>query len=73
MAEVDILIDSQFGPAGSAPADDIPEFNETPVTVPGDLWFLDENSVLCADARDPDPHKYLLKGCQAEMVFTDPP
>lgn len=44
-----------------------------PVSLPGDLWVLGRNRLLCGDARIPASFDRLMDGEAAAMVFTDPP
>lgn len=39
----------------------------------GDLWRLGEHLLLCGDATKQEDVERLMKGCVADMVFTDPP
>ena len=72
-AEVDLIIDSQFSPVGATSADEVPGVADEPVSCLGDLWMLDEQCVLCGDARDPDTYAAILQGRLAAMVITDSP
>ena len=72
-AEVDLIIDSQFSPVGATPADEVPSVADEPVSCLGDLWMLDEQCVLCGDARDPDAYAAVLQGRLGAMVITDSP
>ena len=73
-AEVDILLDTASTTAVSA-ADALPaiETGKPATSKIGDLWILDEQRLLCGDARDPSTHDTLLAGNKAVMVITDPP
>jgi DNA modification methylase len=68
-------IDAAFEGSGGDEEDDLPALNETstPVTKPGDLWFLGEHRILCADAAKPESYARLLGDGRAQMIFTDPP
>lgn len=44
-----------------------------PVTVPGDLWLLNDHRILCGDALARSSYRQLLEQRKARMVFTDPP
>ena len=39
----------------------------------GDLWQLGHHSLLCGDALDPASYAAVMRGDQAQMVFSDPP
>ena len=51
----------------------VPETPVLVVTVPGDLWVLGRNLVLCGDALLSGSMERVLKGQPADMVFSDPP
>ena len=44
----------------------------TPITRLGDLWYLGEHRLICADSTLPETLERLL-GDGADLVFTDPP
>ncbi|MGD0354880.1 MAG: site-specific DNA-methyltransferase [Dehalococcoidia bacterium] len=44
-----------------------------PITKPGDLWFLGDHLLLCADATDLEAVQCLMGEYKAAMAFTDPP
>jgi DNA modification methylase len=74
-AEVDILIERAERDDDPVEVDEIPDLDEAtpPVSAVGDLWFLAEHRLLCADALKPESYARLLAGETAQMVFTDPP
>ncbi len=43
------------------------------VTQPGDIWVLGNHRLICGDATDPQTYAALMAGCEAQMIFTDPP
>jgi DNA modification methylase len=51
----------------------VPETADLAVTVPGDLWALGRNLVLCGDALVSGSMERVLKGQPADMVVSDPP
>ena len=51
----------------------IPELEETPITVPGDLWMLGDHRVLCGDATVRADVERLMASETVDLVFTDPP
>ena len=51
----------------------VPETPVLAVTVPGNLWVLGRNLVLCGDALSSDSMERVLKCQPADMVFSDPP
>ena len=58
---------------GLTDPDYVPEVQDDPVTVSGDLWELGEHRLLCDDATKPNGVERLMDGEKADMVFTDPP
>lgn len=75
LPEIDILIDeaAQSSPDPVGPEDECPEPTSQPVTRPGDRWILGRHALVCGDAKDPAVVELLMAGCQADMIFTDPP
>lgn len=53
--------------------DAVPPLPRTPSTKMGDVWRLGRHFLLCGDARDATAIKDLLRGEQADIIFTDPP
>ena len=51
----------------------MPEVPETPVTVPGNLWLLNEHRLICSDAMHVESFERLMAGGLSDMVFSDPP
>jgi DNA modification methylase len=58
---------------GLTDEDSIPEFPETPVSRPADLWILGNHRLLCGDATVATDVQRLMGGDAADLVFTDPP
>ncbi len=75
MGEIDLLIENlQPGAENDWVADALPEAEPgVRVTVPGDLWLLGNNRVLCCDPLDPSSYSKIMEGRKAAMVFTEPP
>jgi DNA modification methylase len=75
MGEIDLLIASLDGePAAEDPADAIPEpTTATPVSKPGDLWFLGDHRLLCRSVLETTALQTVMGEEHAAMVFTDPP
>ena len=74
VAEIDIIIDgTQDQGSGEAEVAPVPNSDVPIVTQPGDLWHLGPHRVFCGNARSLTDFAALLDGCQAAMVFTDPP
>jgi ParB-like chromosome segregation protein Spo0J len=49
-AEIDLLIDGGGVKQNQDPADHVPAANAEVVTVPGDLWTLEDHKIICGDA-----------------------
>ncbi len=75
LGEIDLLIDNlQPGTENAREADALPEAEPSVhVTVPGDLWLLGHNRLLCGDALQPSSFSKIMEGRKANMVLTDPP
>ena len=53
--------------------DKVPELEDDPVTVEGDVWILGNHRLMCGDSTSIDAVDKLMDGNKADMVFTDPP
>ena len=58
---------------GQTDEDAVPEFSETPIARPGDVWIMGPHRLLCGDATLATSYDALLQGAPVDMVFTDPP
>lgn len=58
---------------GQTDPDDVPEVQETAITVLGDIWTLGKHRLMCGDSTSIDAVEKLMNGQKADMVFTDPP
>ena len=58
---------------GLTDEDAVPEVEENPVSVPGDIWILGDHRVMCGDSTDAGTVAHLIDGGKADMAFTDPP
>lgn len=58
---------------GQTDPDDVPEVQETAITVIGDIWTLGKHRLMCGDSTSIDAVDKLMKGQKADMIFTDPP
>ena len=56
-----------------ADEDDVPEEQEDPGTVEGDIWQLGRHRLMCGNSGDIEAVHTLLAGKEFEMIFTDPP
>ena len=72
-ALAEILLGEETTTAGQTDEDDVPEFAETPVSKPGDIWVMGKHRVLCGDATDPTSYERLMGDSVANMIATDPP
>lgn len=76
IAEIDDVIGSvRFADPKQpdAPEDDVPQVVGPVVTRMGDVWELGRHRLVCGDARSATDMAALMKGEEADMVFTDPP
>ena len=69
--ELSRLMDS--GNEGLTDPDEIPEVQETPISVHGDIWELGPHRLLCGDSTVLTDVEKLMAGVKADMCFTDPP
>jgi len=69
---LDGLLDVQT-PEGLTDEDDVPEAQDKPVSVLGDIWQLGNHRLMCGDSTSIDAVEKLMDGHKADMVFTDPP
>ncbi len=58
---------------GLTDEDDVPDLEDDPVTVEGDVWILGNHRLMCGDSTSIDAVDKLMAGNKADMVFTDPP
>jgi len=58
---------------GLTDEDEVPELEDDPVTVEGDVWILGNHRLMCGDSTSIDAVEKLMDGNKADMVFTDPP
>ena len=65
--------DKEAANAGLTDPDDVPEPEENPVTVQGDLWVLGDHRLLCGDSTKEDNLTLLFNGSRPDLVFSDPP
>lgn len=75
-AQVDLIIGeaAEASPAAADEVDNMPRRPNGPtVTQPGDLWLMGRHRLICGDARDVTAYRALMRGEQADVVFTDPP
>jgi len=58
---------------GQTDPDDVPDVQETAITVLGDIWTLGRHRLMCGDSTSIDSVDKLMEGKKADMVFTSPP
>jgi len=58
---------------GLTDEDAVPEAPETPTTVEGDVWILDNHRLMCGDSTSIDAVDKLMDGGLADQFITDPP
>jgi DNA modification methylase len=73
--EIDVMLDGLQKPVEKeTTANAVPKItNLVPVTMPGDLWLLGKNRILCGDALLPETYSLLMGEKPADSVFTNPP
>ena len=58
---------------GNTDADDAPQLQPDPVTVPGEVWQLGRHRLLCGDSTSIHAFEKWMAGGKADLVVTDPP
>ena len=58
---------------GLTDEDSVPDIEDDPVTLSGDIWELGDHRLMCGDSTSIDAVDMLMDGNKADMVFTDPP
>jgi len=58
---------------GLTDEDSVPDVEDDPVTVEGDVWILGNHRLMCGDSTSINAVDKLMAGNKADMVFTDPP
>jgi len=71
--ELGRLLAAQDTAEGLADEDAVPEPQDNPVTVLGDVWICGKHRVLCGDATSIAAIEKILGDGLADMVFCDPP
>jgi DNA modification methylase len=70
--EIDLILEEVKEPLGEEAAPE-PDYDQEPVTKPGDLWLLGKHRVICGNSLRESTYRELLGSRRAAMVFTDPP
>ena len=58
---------------GLTDEDEVPELEDDPVTVEGDVWILGNHRLMCGDSTSIDAVDKLMAGSLADLIHTDPP
>ncbi len=58
---------------GLTDEDAVPDLQDNPVTVEGDVWILGNHRLMCGDSTSIDAVDKLMAGSKADCLFTDPP
>lgn len=58
---------------GQTDPDDVPELQETAITVLGDIWTLGKHRLMCGDSTSIDALEKLTNNNLVDMWLTDPP
>jgi len=58
---------------GQTDPDDVPEVQETAITVLGDIWTLGKHRLMCGDSTSIDAVYKLMNGTYPDLIHTDPP
>jgi len=58
---------------GQTDPDDVPEVQETAITVLGDIWTLGKHRLMCGDSTSIDAMETLTNKTLVDMWLTDPP
>jgi DNA modification methylase len=58
---------------GQTDPDDVPEVQETAITVLGDIWTLGKHRLMCGDSTSIDMVQKLLQSVKPHLMVTDPP
>ncbi len=70
--EIDLIMEeAKAAPEKEATPE--PDFDQEPVTKPGDVWLLRKHRIICGNSLHQATHRNLMGGRRAAMVFTDPP
>lgn len=65
----DIDINAQSAESAVPPAD----FDNEPITQPGDIWILGKHKLICGDSTKEETYTALMGDELAKLIVTDPP
>ncbi len=58
---------------GLTDEDSVPDVEDDPVTVEGDVWILGNHRLMCGDSTSIDAVETLMQGIYPDLIHTDPP
>lgn len=58
---------------GLTDEDEVPELEDDPITVEGDVWILGNHRLMCGDSTSIDAVDKLMQGVYPDLIHTDPP
>jgi ParB-like chromosome segregation protein Spo0J len=64
------LLESQDANGGLTDEDSVPDLQEVPISLAGDLWRLGDHRVLCGDATSPAEVERLMAGDAVDRVLS---
>ena len=70
--EIDLILEEAKGTPEEEALPE-PDFDQEPVTQPGDLWLLGKHRIICGNSLHQATYRELMGSRGAAMVFTDPP
>jgi DNA modification methylase len=72
IAEIDLILEeANAAPEEEAPPE--PNYDQEPVTKPGDLWLLNKHRIICGNSLHHATYRDLMGSRRTATVFTDPP
>ncbi len=71
--EIDLILEEARVTPLEEEAPPEPDFDEEPVSKPGDIWLLCKHRIICGNSLRQATYQALLGSRRAGMVFTDPP
>jgi len=71
--EIDLILEEAKAAPSSEEAPPEPNFDQDPVTEPGDQWHLGKHRIICGNSLHEETYRTLMGSRRASAVFTDPP
>jgi DNA modification methylase len=59
--------------SGNTDPDDVPSLFSKAISVPGDVWILNDHRIMCGNSREKESVRKLLVGNGCDLCFTSPP